>query len=1143
MGIASFRREHFHKYGILFAWSSCRPWWGSRNGVRIKVPMNYARFANTAFILGAVFVIACGGDTKTEQAPESRASDSVDAGVRGAGEGGASDQNPTAVCMDQDGDGYGANCEAGPDCDDSRASANEAQQEQCGDGFDNDCDGQIEEGCGCNEGESIRCYPGPEDTAGIGRCRAGFQICRNGVLGPCDASRVPIDEICNDSDDDCDGKTDEGVRNACGRCGELPDEFCNGEDDDCDGQVDEAVTNACGGCGEPPVEYCDGMDNDCDGRMDEDCRCISSVKESCYEGPAGTAGVAACQSGYWSCVDGVRAVCLEQTLPSNEECNGLDDDCDGKTDEGVDNACGTCGPVPDEDCVVRGVGGRATGNGFDDDCDGTVDEGCQCDERTRQPCYTGLPKTAGKGICRGGFADCVMGVVAINEAADCEGQVLPEDIDGCDNDTDDDCDGKLNEGCPPSDCVAEEETCNEVDDDCDGRVDEQVRGPCGCIVPGAEEVCGNGLDDDCDGRMEEVCGCPKGPAVACYGGPSQTAGVGICKRGVFQCVPGSRIQQGEFSRCVGWVGPTVEICNTKDDDCDGIVDENPADGNACGRCGVAPVEVCDGEDNDCDGLTDERVSNACGTCGDLPSEVCDDVDNDCDGLIDEGTVNHCGLCGQSCLSVVYDDREDWGEGVKVNVSAVEPSPTLPEMYQAEGLPDALGLGEKQGDGKSYLWVAAYQDRQVYRIDTEDCEVTGEFDSYGDSPSRTSVDVSGRVWVGNRSNFRGDASSIRDGNAVLLEANGEIVCRAHVTGSRSGGVAVRALAVDQENNAWVGSWDKRRMYRVSGSEIEPNSEDSEGVPACKILQEVDIGSSAYGAAIDSKGFLWTLQSPTKIDTRDGTIVGRAPTSGPLVRVSRNEDTGALEETVIQDNSSIGIYGIAIDKRDNVWFGTTRPTGYIAMLDGKTHKIKAFEVPGARTRGVAVDLNGNIWAAGGNLYKMSPDGEYLGTFPAAGAFGVAVDAKGKVWGVGSNTAVRLNPDTGREECRVSGLKRLYTYSDMTGMQLKTITLRAGRWTVKIDGNHPDVIWDRVDWSGLFPPGTQADVRVRTAPTALALSGAAWSGRTTESPLVIPPVNLRTGFTPQNQWLQLEIRLTRDDPQMTPALQRVEVHFQRP
>ncbi len=46
-------------------------------------------------------------------------------------------------------------------------------------------------------------------------------------------------EACNGKDDDCDGKTDEAVKNACGGCGAVPKEACNGKDDDCDGKTDE----------------------------------------------------------------------------------------------------------------------------------------------------------------------------------------------------------------------------------------------------------------------------------------------------------------------------------------------------------------------------------------------------------------------------------------------------------------------------------------------------------------------------------------------------------------------------------------------------------------------------------------------------------------------------------------------------------------------------------------------------------------------------------------------------------------------------------------------------------------------------------------------------------------------------------------
>ncbi|MCC7534584.1 MAG: VCBS repeat-containing protein, partial [Deltaproteobacteria bacterium] len=93
------------------------------------------------------------------------------------------------------------------------------------------------------------------------------------VEGGCE----PRTETCNGRDDDCDGRVDEGVTNACGRCGDVPRETCNGRDDDCDGRTDEGVTNACGRCGAVPAETCNGRDDDCDGATDEDvCDRVSS---------------------------------------------------------------------------------------------------------------------------------------------------------------------------------------------------------------------------------------------------------------------------------------------------------------------------------------------------------------------------------------------------------------------------------------------------------------------------------------------------------------------------------------------------------------------------------------------------------------------------------------------------------------------------------------------------------------------------------------------------------------------------------------------------------------------------------------------------------------------------------------------------
>lgn len=382
-----------------------------------------------------------------------------------------------SACGDEDGDGYTTST---GDCDDADTSISPAALEIC-DGIDNNCDGQVDE-------DATTTFFPDLDGDGFGAAGTGTEACEQ-----------PADHVGND--DDCDDTV----------AGIYPGatEVCDGADNDCDGEKDEGVTTTYyadadgdeyGSAGSPlaacekPADYvldntdcddtthkafpgnrevCDEIDNDCNGRTDEGVTTeYYADRDGDNYGDANmTADACSLPSGYANTSDDCDDRDGAVNPGATEVCNGIDDDCNGDIDEDTaadastwyadmdvdtygddDVSVVSCYPPTDYvgdagDCddnrALTNPGATEYCNSIDDDCDDEIDEGSSIDAATWY--------------------------------ADDDGDSYGDDAD------------TVNSCTQPTDYV-------DVGGDCDDRD--------ATSYPGGTEVC-DGADNDCNGTIDD----------------------------------------------------------------------------------------------------------------------------------------------------------------------------------------------------------------------------------------------------------------------------------------------------------------------------------------------------------------------------------------------------------------------------------------------------------------------------------------------------------------------------------------------------------------------------------------------------------------------------------------------------------------
>jgi len=349
-----------------------------------------------------------------------------------------------------------------------------------------------------------------------------------------------------------------------------------------------------------------------------------------------------------------------------------------------------------------------------------------------------------------------------------------------------------------------------------------------------------------------------------------------------------------------------------------------------------------------------------------------------------------------------------------------------------------------GEVQSFIWISNTAEGTLSKVCTINGKevaryYTSKQESQGD-PSRTSVNLHGDMVVTNRdpsfgpssvTKFAGDIKDCLDRNSngridtsfgpteVLPWGEDEcMLWNTELPGLAS--IGARATAWDGEEDpktgegghVWIGALTTFTVFKMDGDTGE-------------ILDQAYTPATVapYGGAVDGAGSFW--------------IVGGGCTVSSMVGQCAIARVDMATMTSVPYIVPYG-YGISVDSKGRIW---TNGLSGVSRLDPASGEIKKLPLLGFG-RGVAVDGNGSVWAVmtSGELVRVDEETvQMIKRFPVGPSemVGVAVDYEGFIWAVsqGGNAAFKVDPQS-YDILEVPIGMGPYTYSDMTGMQLRQV-----------------------------------------------------------------------------------------------------------